>query len=121
MAGVETWLPIMLSEGVNTGRITLERVVELCCYNPAKIYGLTPKKGTIAVGSDADLVIVDLDKKAKVNCENLYTQAARFYNYEGWELRGWPTLTILRGAVIMEGGKILGKPGYGRFIPAETK
>lgn len=120
MAGVETWLPIMLSEGVNKGRITLERLVEVCCYNPAKKYGLAPKKGTIAVGSDADLVIVDLHKKAKVSPEKLYTRAG-YSNYEGWELEGWPTLTMIRGKIVMEDGKIVGEAGFGRFIPAEIK
>jgi D-hydantoinase len=121
MAGIETWLPIMLSEGVGKGRMTLERVVEVCCYNPAKKYGLTPQKGTIAVGSDADLVIVDLEKKLKVEGKNLYTQAAGFYNYEGWEFKGWPVMTILRGNVIMEGGKVTGPPGFGKFIPVKTR
>ena len=67
MAGLETWLPVMLSEGVNEERITLERLVELCCYNPARNYGLAPKKGMIALGSDADVVILDLNKKVQVS------------------------------------------------------
>jgi dihydropyrimidinase len=94
--------------------------VEVCCYNPAKKYGLAPKKGTIAVGSDADLVIVDLHKKAKVSPKKLYTRAG-YSNYEGWELEGWPTLTMTRGKVVMEHGKIVGEAGFGRFIPAEVK
>jgi dihydropyrimidinase len=120
MAGVETWLPIMLSEGVNKGRITLERLVEVCCYNPAKKYGLVPKKGMIAVGSDADLVIIDLNKKAKVKAKNLYTRAD-YSNYEGWEFEGWPTLTLVRGKVVMKDGKIEGDAGFGRFVPAKVK
>lgn len=120
MAGLETWLPIMLSEGVNKGRITLEKLVELCCYNPAEKYGLAPKKGTIAIGSDADLVIIDLNKKAKVKAKNLYTRAD-YSCYEGWEFKGWPTLTMVRGAIVMEDGKVVGKAGYGRFIPAKIK
>ena len=83
MAGLETWLPIMLSEGVNKSRITMERLVEVCCYNPAKKYGLAPRKGMIAVGSDADLVVLDLNRKAKVNGADLYTQAADFTCFEG--------------------------------------
>jgi len=121
MAGVETWLPIMLSEGVGKGRMTLEKVVEVCCYNPAKKYGLTPQKGMIAVGSDADLVIIDMEKRAKVERRNLYTQAAGFYNYEGWDLKGWPVMTMLRGSVIMENGKIMGTPGFGKFIAVKTR
>lgn len=121
MAGVETWLPIMLSEGVNKGRITLKRLVEVCCYNPAEKYGLTPRKGMIAVGSDADLVIVDLYKKAKVNGKDLYTQAGDFSCYDGWELKGWPILTMIRGKVVMEEGKVVGRPGFGKFIPTKLK
>lgn len=120
MAGVETWLPIMLSEGVNKGRITLERLVQVCCYNPANKYGLTPRKGMIAVGSDADLVIVDLNKKAKVYAKKLYSRAG-YSNVEGWEFKGWPTLTMVRGKVIMEDGKITGEAGFGRFLPAKVK
>jgi D-hydantoinase len=121
MAGVETWLPIMITEGVNKGRITLEKLVEVCCYNPAKIYGLTPRKGMIGVGSDADIVIVDLNKRSKVDSKNLYTQAANYYNYEGWELQGWPILTMVRGNIIMEDSKVVGKAGYGRYISAKIK
>jgi len=121
MAGLETWLPIMLSEGVNKDRITLERLVELCCYNPAKKYGLAPKKGMIAVGSDADLVILDLNKKAKVSEKNLYTRARDFSCYEGWELQGWPILSMVRGNIVMEDSQVVGKPGFGRFVPAKVK
>lgn len=121
MAGVETWLPIMLSEGVNKGRITMEKLVEICCYNAAKKYGLTPRKGMIAVGSDADLVIVDLNKKAKVNAANLYTRGRDCYCYDGWEFQGWPILTMIRGTVVTEDGKVIGKPGYGEFIPAKLQ
>jgi dihydropyrimidinase len=117
LAGIETMLPIMLSEGVNKGRITLERLVEVCCYNPAKKYGLIPRKGTIGIGSDADLVIVDLNKKNKVNAENFYSRAD-FSCYEGWELQGWPVLTMVRGNIVIKDGKVVGEPGFGRFIPA---
>jgi dihydroorotase (multifunctional complex type) len=120
MAGLETWLPIMLSEGVNKGRITLEKLVEICCYNPAVKYCLAPKKGTIAVGSDADLVIVDLDKKAKVNAKNMYTRAG-YSVYEGWEFKGWPVMTMLRGKVIAQENKIVGDAGFGRYVPAKVK
>lgn len=120
MAGLETWLPVMLSEGVNKGRITLEKLVEICCYNPAQKYGLAPKKGIIAIGSDADLAIVDLNKKAKVSAKNLYTRAG-YSCYEGWEFQGWPTLTMLRGKVIASDGKVVGDAGFGRYVPAEVK
>ena len=117
-AGVETFLPVMLSEGVNKGKISLEKLVEIACYNNAKQYALLPRKGTISVGSDADIVIVDLNKKVKVTAEKLH-YISDFTPYEGWEITGWPVLTMVRGKVVMEEGKIVGEPGYGKYIPAQ--
>ncbi len=120
---VEALLPIMLSEGVNKGRITLQRLVEVCCQNPAKIFGLHPRKGAIALGSDADLVIVDLDKSCKVTRDMIHSSAG-WSIYEGWEIKGWPIMTILRGHVMMEWpegepkSKIVGKP-IGHYIPRQ--
>ncbi len=116
----EFLLPVMLSEGVNKGRISLARLVEVCCENPAKIFGLYPRKGVIALGSDADLVIVDLNKTRKVTRE-MVQSAAGWSIYEGWELKGWPTMTILRGNVMMEWpegeprARIVGKP-LGQYL-----
>lgn len=118
---VEALLPIMLSEGVNKGRITLQRLVEVCSYNPARILGLHPKKGLLALGSDADLLVVDLEKKCKVTNDMIYCGAG-WSIYEGWEIKGWPVMTILRGQVMMEWPdgeprpKIVGEP-MGRYIP----
>jgi len=109
-------LPLMLSEGVNKGRISFEKLVEVCCSNPAKIFGIFPQKGVLDVGSDADLVIIDMDKKAKVTLENLHSPA-EFSVYEGWELKGWPVLTMIRGKVVMDDGEIIGEPGTGKYIP----
>lgn len=119
MAGIETMLPVMLSEGVNKGRISLEKLVEIACYNNAKQFALLPRKGTISVGSDADLVIVDLNKKVKVEAKNLH-YISDFTPYEGWEITGWPVLTMVRGKVVMEEGTILGQTGYGNYIPAQS-
>lgn len=110
------FLPLMLSEGVNKGRISFEKLIEVCCCNPAKVFGIFPKKGIIGIGSDADLVIVDMDKKAKVTLETLHSPAG-FSVYEGWQLKGWPVLTMVRGNIVMEGGEIVGKPGTGKYIP----
>jgi dihydropyrimidinase len=118
MAGVQTLLPVMLSEGVNKGRITLEKLVEIACYNNAKQFGLFPRKGAIRVGSDADLVIIDLKKTVKIEVEKL-RQLSDFSPYEGWEITGWPVLTMVRGKIVMEDGQLTAEPGYGRFIPAE--
>lgn len=115
--GVETQLPVLLSEGVNKGRITLEKLVEVCCYNNAKTFGIYPKKGTISVGSDADLTIVDLNKTDKMSIEKLHYWASDFTIFEGMKLKGWPTHTILRGKIVMEKGQITTKPGVGKYLP----
>ncbi len=119
IAAVETMLPLMLSEGVNKGRLSLERVVETCCYAPAKIYGLAPRKGMIAIGSDADLVLVDLKRKVKIQHEKLHSSTD--YNvYEGWEVTGWPVATWVRGQQVMKDSQITAKPGLGRWLKADV-
>ena len=114
--GMATMLPLMLSEGVNKNRITLEKVAELCSYNTARIHGLYPRKGAIIPGADADLVIVDLDKKMTVTPEILQS-GANFSLYDGWELKGWPVLTMVRGNVVMKEGKIVSDSPQGCHIP----
>ncbi len=116
MPGMETLLPLMLSEGVNKGRITLEKLVEVLCYNNAKVFGLFPQKGTIQVGSDADLVIVDLDKTKKITLDRNHG-CYDFIPYDGWEVKGWPILTMLRGIVLVENDALVAKPGAGKYIP----
>lgn len=96
---VEAYLQVMLSLGVNQGRITLEKVVEICCENNAKVFGIFPKKGTIRIGSDGDVVVVDLKKKATVKPEMLYTSSG-WSIYEGWEFTGWPVMTVVRGNIV---------------------
>jgi len=109
-------LSLMLSEGVNKGRITLEKLVEVCCYNNARVFGIYPQKGTISVGSDADLVIIDLSKKEKLS-EKTNHQLSDFCPYEGWEVKGCPLLTMVRGNIVAEDGKPTAQPGLGRYIP----
>lgn len=119
---VEALLPVMLTEGVHKGRITLEKLVEVCSENPARIFGLYPKKGTISIGSDADLVLVDLNRTMKVSRGMIYSSAG-WSIWEGKELKGWPVMTILRGRVIMEWpedaprAKIMVEKPFGRYIP----
>ncbi len=96
---VEMLLPVLLHEGVNKGRISLERLVEACCERPAQIFGLYPKKGVIAPGSDADLVFVDLDKEVTVSDDMVHTQAG-WTLLHGHHMKGCPVTTILRGRVI---------------------
>ena len=114
--GIATMLPVLLSEGVNKGRINLQRVTEVTSYNTAKIFGLYPQKGSIQEGSDADLVIVDLDLTKKVT-PDLLQSYSDYTIYDGWELCGWPIATILRGKVIMENCVVdENSYGYGEFI-----
>jgi dihydropyrimidinase len=114
--GIELRLPLLFSEGVGKGRIGLERFVELCCTNPAKIYGLHPKKGTIAIGSDADLAIWHPDKEVEVTDATSH-DAAGYCPYAGLTVTGWPETVIARGEVIVDGGACLAERGRGRFLP----
>ncbi|UWZ39492.1 amidohydrolase family protein [Dactylosporangium roseum] len=113
-AGLATMLPVVLTEGVLKGRISLEKVAETMAYNPARLFGLYPRKGTLQVGSDADLVVVDMDHEATVGPE--VTQSEFPSAFEGVPLRGWPTLTMRRGEVVFRDGKVLAEPGSGQVI-----
>jgi len=113
--GIETRLPLLFSEGVLQGRLSANRFVELTATNPAKLYGLYPRKGTIAVGGDADLVIWDETRELTIGNEMLH-HAVDYTPYEGMRIRGWPALTLSRGEVVWEGGQFLGRPGRGEFL-----
>ena len=113
--GLETRMPLLYSEGVLGGRITLNRFVELTATQPAKAYGLHPRKGTIAVGSDADLVI--WDERELVLTNSMLHHAVDYTPYEGQRLRAWPGLTLLRGEVVWDGTRFCGTPGRGQFLP----
>jgi dihydropyrimidinase len=109
-------LPLLYSEGVRGKKITLEQMVAETSTNPAKLFGLYPKKGTIAVGSDADLAIWDPNLKRTVTDEEQFSNA-KFSIFTGWEITGWPIVTIRRGEVVYEGGQIVAEPGSGRLAP----
>jgi len=98
---VEGLLPMMLSEGVNKGRISMERLARVASENPARIFGLYPKKGAIMPGADADLVVVDLKRRARVTKDMLHT-VTPWSIYEGWDVTGWPIMTLVRGNIVME-------------------
>jgi dihydropyrimidinase len=101
--------------GVRQRRITLQRMVELLSANPAKYFGLYPRKGTIAVGSDADLVVFDPEKRVTVSASTHHSKCD--YNlFEGTEVTGAPELVLLRGMVIVDGDEFFGKPGAGEFV-----
>jgi dihydropyrimidinase len=115
--GIATMLPVLLSHGVNQGRIGIERLAELTSYNTARIFGMHPKKGTIQPGSDADLTIVDLDLEKKVTPELLQSYSD-YTIYDGYRLKGWPVVTVVRGRVVMEDGQVDSKSlGHGEFVP----
>lgn len=116
--GSATMLAAILSEGVNKKRISLEKVAEVMSYNPAKIFNLFPRKGTIQVGSDADLCIVDLALSKKVRHEDLLS-CSDFSVFDDLTLTGWPVMTMVRGKMVMRDGEIVGSPGHGRFIESE--
>jgi dihydroorotase len=113
---VQDYLELFLTE-VNRDRISLERVSKMCSENPAKRFGIFPKKGAIMVGSDADLVLVDMKKETRIKPG--YTKCG-WTPYDGREVKGVPLMTILRGNVIMEEGQIAVKPGFGEWIPGPT-
>jgi dihydropyrimidinase len=113
--GVETRLPILFSEGVGKGQITLEQFVAVTATNPAKIYGLHPRKGTIAVGADADFAIWDAERKVTVTNSMLH-HACDYTPYEGKTFTGWPITTISRGDVVWADGQITARAGRGEFL-----
>jgi dihydropyrimidinase len=118
--GLETRLPLLFSEGVAGGRIDVNAFVALTATNPARIYGLYPRKGTIAVGSDADLAIWDPGREVTIRKEILH-DTMDYTPYEGMKVRGWPVMTLSRGEVIWADGKVLGNPGRGRFLERERR
>lgn len=112
--GVETRLPILFSEGVSKGRLSLERFVALTSTNPAKLYGLYPRKGSIVVGADADMTLWDPTQRRAITQRRLH-HGADYTPYEGLEVTGWPVRTILRGQTIMRDGKIVGEVRGGKY------
>ncbi len=113
--GLENRLHMIHEFGVRGGRISLNRMVELLSTNPAKLFGLYPRKGTIAVGSDADVVIFDPEKKHTISAATHHSKID--YNlYEGTEVTGSPEVVLLRGNVLIEGDKLVASPGIGQFV-----
>lgn len=113
--GVETRMPILWSEGVAKGRITANDFVALTSTNHAKMYGLYPRKGTIAPGADADIVLWD-PKRREIIRQDILHHGSDYTPWEGFKVKGYPVMTILRGRPVMEEGKILGAPGDGVFL-----
>jgi dihydropyrimidinase len=121
--GVETRLALIFSEGVLTGRLSLNRFVDVVSTAPATIMGLYPRKGTLAPGSDADVVILDPNLEKIITPGNL-AHNADYSPYEGMGIRGWPVATMVRGRVVMQQGRLLADKGWGQYVlrrlPSET-
>jgi dihydropyrimidinase len=113
--GIETRLPILFSEGVTKGRISINRFVALTATNHARMYGLYPRKGTIAIGSDADIVLWDAARQVTLS-QSLLHHGADYTPYEGFDVTGWPVTTILRGTIVVENGMLCGAKGGGTFL-----
>jgi dihydropyrimidinase len=113
-----THLPVLLHEGHHARRLSLRTLTEKACLNPARLFGLYPAKGTIAHGSDADLVILDVDREEMVDVGRLQS-FGDLSPYEGRRLRGWPWMVIKGGAVAVENGKLTAPQGTGRYLRRE--
>jgi len=116
--GIELRMPLLFSEGVRTGRISLNRFVELTSTNAAKIYGLHPRKGTIAVGADADIAIWDPEHEVTVSADTVHDNVG-YTPYEGRQLTGWPVAVVNRGRIVIEDGALKVERGSGAFLPCE--
>src|SRR5580704_7554136 len=114
--GLAARLPLIFSEGVAKGRIDLNHFVRLTATNPAKLFGLYPRKGSIAPGFDADLVLWDATRRTTLT-NALMQHAIDYTPYEGVQVTGWPVATIRRGEIVMRDGKVQAEPGTGRFLP----
>ena len=115
--GIAARLPILFSEGVVKGRIALKRFVALTATNHAKIYGLYPRKGTIAVGAYADIAI--WDHEAGHDPHSLLRHGSDYTPYEGLEVTGWPVTTMVRGRTVVRDGALVGEKGYGTYLPRD--
>jgi dihydropyrimidinase len=120
LVGTETRLPVLFSQGVSQGKISINRFVALSATNPAKLFGLYPRKGILAVGSDADIVLIDPDEKIRLEVSNIH-HGAGYSPYGGLKGKGVPITTISRGRIIMENREFIDHPGHGKFIQRSIK
>lgn len=117
--GIETRLPILFSEGVKKGRISLSRFVELTATNPAKMYGLYPRKGSLSIGADADIVVYDPDREVTIT-NSLLHHNVDYTPYEGLQVTGWPETVLSRGVVVVNKGDFVGPKGHGSYLHCDT-
>lgn len=115
--GMEHLLPVLITAGVRTGLVTIEDIVRVCSTNTARLMGLYPRKGVLAPGADADVVVVDPERHKAVDESFYHTRVKDWSLYWGWTLYGIPSTTLVRGTVVLEEGETVGTPGHGRFAP----
>jgi dihydropyrimidinase len=108
-------VPLLYNDGVRTGRISLNKMVELGSTNPAKVFGMYPQKGSLNIGADADLVVFDPEVKIVVDYQKMETNCD-WNPFQDKQLQGYPYLTIVRGKVVGKEGKCVGEKGYGKFV-----
>lgn len=113
--GIEARLPVVFSEGVSKGRITLEKFVEVVSANPARIAGMYPQKGTISVGSDADITVIDPEKEVTLSVAQMHSNCD-FSPYDGVQVKGYPVATISRGTFIYKDGAVMDVRGHGQLV-----
>ncbi len=113
--GIGTAIPILLSEGVNKDRISLDQFIRFTSLNAAQIFGMYPKKGILEKDSDADITMIDLKKENKVS-PDLFGGFSDYIVYDGMKLKGWPVKTIVRGELVSEDFEVVGKLGHGKFV-----
>ena len=115
LPGIESRLSLIYSFGVRAGRLSPNRWVQVCSTNPARIFGLFPRKGSLELGADADIVLFDPNKRVTLSKSILHEQVD-YTPYEGFELQGYPVMTLLRGKPIVENGHFIGQAGQGTYL-----
>jgi len=115
MPGIETMLPLTYSEGVGKDKLNIHKWVEVVSTNPAKIFGLYPDKGSLQIGTDADITIFDPEKEVTIDWKNMETNCD-WSPFQDWKIKGYPHITMCRGRIVGKGGKYVGPEGYGRFV-----
>ncbi len=118
--GIETRLSLLYTHGVRAGHLTPERWVQVCCAEPARRFGLAPRKGSLSIGADADVVIFDPERRVKLSVEALH-QNVDYCPYEGWEVQGYPQTVLARGEVIVRDGAFIGAPGRGQYLHSSPR
>ena len=113
--GTALMFPVLIDGGYHKRGLPLERIAELCSYHPAVHHNLYPRKGSLLVGADADIAVVDLNRTREITTELLHS-AQDYTPFEGMKLRGWNDCTVVRGKVVFENGQVVGQPGWGRYL-----